>query len=246
MRPRLFLSIISLFLCTAFSVKAQSQALQAVEYERLLFEGAGPVEANGALIGRARCLMELGRWEDALDALDRLRLYALDPAGMKDANYLKALCKYREGDYAGAVSVMDEGVGDSPEVLKLRVLSLAGSRRFEEAKELWPEASALLDKAPGKKSQVVAALLALIPPAGHLYTHADGGLAVAAASAASAAFWVWQALEGNWITAIVGGGLLLSETQWRRSVQAVPSKADEYNRKSMEKFLKELESVLEF
>ena len=225
MKPRRWFFIISVFLSVAFSARAQSPALKAVQYERILFDGAGPEEANDALLSRALCLTELGRWADASDALDRLRLYALDPSRMQEVNYLKALCKYRLEDYESAATIMAEGFPDTPEAQRLSTLITAATT--------WHG-----------KNEVVAMLLGIYPPYGHLYTHARGGVSTALASSASAALWVISAICGDWVTALVGGGLLLSETWWRKSVQAMPQKAREYNTRELPKYLEELEAGL--
>ena len=225
MKPRRWFFIISVFLSVAFSARAQSPALKAVQYERILFDGAGPSEANDALIFRALCLTELGRWADASDALDRLRLYALEPSQMQEANYLKALCKYRLGDYASAATVMAEGFPDTPDAQKLSTLITAATS--------WKG-----------KNEVIAMLLGINPPYGHMYTKSKGGIPITIASSCSAALWVAAAICGDWVTAIVGGGLLLSETWWRGSVQAMPQKAREYNTRELPKYLEELEASL--
>ena len=224
MRPRHWYFIISVFLSAAFSARAQSPALKAVLCERAVFEGAGPEEANDALIARARCLVELARWADAADALDRLRLYALEPSGMQEANYLKALCKYRLGDYASAATVMAEGFPDTPEAQKLGDLISAATS--------WKG-----------KDEFIATLLGLSPPYGHLYTHASGAVSTTLATYGSVALWLVAAFSGDWITAIVGGGLLLSETWWRGSVQAMPAAAREYNERELKRHLADLEQL---
>lgn len=225
MKPRRWYFIISVFLSVVFSARAQSPALKAVQYERILFDGAGPSEANEALLSRALCLTELGRWADASDALDRLRLYALEPSQMPEVNYLKALCKYRQGDYTSAATIMAEGFPDSPDAIKLGTLINAATS--------WKG-----------KNELLAAILGVYPPYGHLYTQARGGVPVTIASSCSAALWVIAAICGDWVTAIVGGGLLLSETWWRGSVQAMPAAAREYNERELAKYLLELENSL--
>lgn len=225
MKPRRWYFIISVFLLAAFSARAQSPALKAVLYERIVFEGAGPEETNDALLARALCLTELGRWADASDALDRLRLYALESVRVPEINYLKALCKYRQGDYASAATVMAEGLPDTPDAQKLGYLITAASS--------WKG-----------KNELLAAILGVYPPYGHLYTHAKGGVPITIASSCSAALWVVAAISGDWITAIVGGGLLLSETWWRGSVQAMPQKAREYNTRELANYLERLEASL--
>lgn len=223
MKPRHWSYIILLSLCTAFSVsftaRAQSPAMQAVQFERLLWEGAGADDANAALLARTRCLMELGRWADATDALDRLRLYALPPEQMPEVAYLKAMCKSRAGDSEGAYAALKEG----------------------EAQGYWT-----LIGQPKKKSPVVGAFLAMNPPAGHLYVESKKWPLVTLASYGSVVFTVWQLIEGNWITAILGGIVLVDESFVRRNVMAVPAMAEQYNAAALEKYVQEQLELLHF
>ncbi|MBO4340464.1 MAG: hypothetical protein J5835_03410 [Bacteroidales bacterium] len=219
MKPRHWSYIILLSLCTAFSAKAQSTALQAVQYERVLWEGASPADANAALLSRARCLMQLERWADASDAIDRLRLYALDKAALPEVTYLKALCKDRAGDIEGAYATLQEG----------------------ESQGFWT-----LSGKPVQKSPVLAAILAMYPPYGHLYVREKNWLPVTLASYASIGFTVWQIIEGNWITAVLGGVVLVDESFVRRNVMTVPSLAEKYNSLALEKYVKEQLDLLDF
>ena len=225
MRPRHWSYIILLSLCTAFSgsfsgmAQSLSPAMQAVEYERVLFEGAGADDANAALLARARCLIGLQRWADAADALDRLRLYALDSGLLPEVTCLKALCRSGSGDYSGAYAVLQEG----------------------ESQGFWT-----LSSQPRKKSPVVAAFLALNPPAGHLYVESKKWPLVTLASYGSVVFTAWQIIEGNWITAILGGIVLVDESYVRRNMMAVPAMADEYNASALEKYVKEQLDLLQF
>ena len=221
MRPRRWSYIILLSLCTAFSVRAQSlsPAMQAVEYERVLWEGAGPADANDALLARAQCLIGLERWADAADAIDRLRLYALDAAQLPEVTYLKALCKFKGGDSEGAYAILQEG----------------------QAQGFWT-----LTGQPGKKSPFVAAFLALNPPAGHFYVGSNKWPLVTLASYGAVVFTVWQLIERNWITAILGGIVLVDESYVRRNMMAVPAMAEEYNSQSLEKYVKEQLATLSY
>ena len=220
MKPRHWSFIILLSLCTAFSARAQSPALKAVQLERVLFDGAGPTEANDALLGRAQCLMELDRWADASDALDRLRFYALDPEVLPEITYLRALCKYRAGDAEGAYATLREG----------------------ESQGFWE----LSSKQPKTKSPAIAAFLALNPPAGHLYVGSKKWPVVTLASYASVAFTVWQLIEGCWMTAVLGGLVMMDEFFVRRNIMAVPVMAEQYNAQALEKYVKEQLDLLDF
>ena len=193
--------------------------MQAVEYERVLFEGAGADDTNAALLARARCLIGLERWADAADALDRLRLYSLDAGLLPEVTYLKALCRSGSGDAAGAYAVLQEG----------------------ESQGFWT-----LTGQPSRKNPVVAAFLAMNPPAGHFYVGSKKWPLVTLASYASVVFTVWQMIEGNWITAFLGGIVLVDESFVRRNVMAVPAMADQYNATAVEKYVKEQLAALSY
>ena len=193
--------------------------MQAVEYERVLFEGAGADDANAALLARARCLVGLERWADAADALDRLRLYALSEELLPEVTYLKALCRSGEGDAAEAYAVLQEG----------------------ESQGFWT-----LSGQPRKKSPIVAAFLAMNPPAGHLYVESKKWPLVTLASYGSVVFTVWQMIEGNWITAVLGGIVLVDESFVRRNMMAVPAMAEQYNASALEIYVKEQLDMLHY
>lgn len=220
MNARLLWCIISTFLFASISAEAQSPALRAVECERILFEGASPADANAALLERSESLVSLERWADALESLSRLRLYALSADDFPRVAYLKMLCKLRTGDCEGAYADLVQGAAEG----------------------WWPSPG----ERPKAKSPVTAILLSILPPAGHMYVHSADGIPVALASYASAAFTVWQALEGNWITVVLGGGSLLSMNYMRRNLQRVPFLAEEYNAAALEEYLEKELSLLEF
>ena len=81
---------------------------------------------------------------------------------------------------------------------------------------------------PRERKESAAAWLSLLPPLGQLYLGEPGRGALALLSTAgSAAFVLWQCLDGCWITGLLGGGLLLKETWFDRNlirnVEAVES-----------------------
>lgn len=252
MKPRHWSFIILLSLFAAFSARAQSLALEAVEYERTLYEGAAPAVANDAILNRTRCLVELGRWQDASASLERLRMYALDQAGREDASYLKTLCQYRQGNYEAAAAVMNETpfAGDGTRG-RLRALVLASVRDYdgamEAARPLAPDQAALealFERTPKFKSARKAMFLGIIPTLGHIYVERPDLWWTTAGSLASAAFAVYEAVQGNWVTAILGGGLLVNGFYVEEHLRPLEQQVAEYNTSSLEKFLKELENVL--
>ena len=71
-RIRLFCTI-SIFLCALYSGRAQDWESRAVELERIIYDGAGLEETNEALLGKAECYKQLGRYQDAVATLARVR-----------------------------------------------------------------------------------------------------------------------------------------------------------------------------
>ena len=243
-------STIFIFLSAAFTARAQ--ALEALEYERVLYEGAEPARANQALIGRARCLIELERYADAIDALDRIRLFALPAEDAPEVHRLQALARFRSGDWPSAAAYLQEGFPSGVEADMLRVLILAAVHNYTDALQaalaIAPrkraELESLFAKAPKHKNETTAAMLSLLPPLGHLYLGSGKWPAVTLTSYAGAALAAWQIVEGNYLTAILGGGLLLNASYMEHNIAQMPALTAETNRSATEKFLASLEELL--
>lgn len=215
MKPRQLSYIICIFLSGAFSARAQSvadgspsQAMRAVEYERILWEGASPADANAALLARAECLIGLERWADALNSLERLRMFALSSQEREKAAYLKALTNYRMGNNYAAAAILQELQASDKEI-------------------------------PGLKSPTTAAFLGIIPTAGHLYVQRPDLWWTTAGTVATGAFIVFEAVSGCWLTAALGGALLVNAFYIDANLRRVPAMAEEYNAAAVEKFVKE-------
>ena len=257
--------ITSIFLCAAFSSEAQERtdwALRAVECEYEAYTAEDPREAAEALVEKAYCYRQCGRFDDAVATLWRVSMFQLAPERREDVLYEKALCSYLAGDYEGAASYMEEAGGSSvPRRLLLDALVLGGCARWDEsrarAEELvsvsydgrereaaLEELRELYSKAPKPKREGQAVLRSFLPPLGHLYTgHLSEGLASMGFNATSAGWIVWQCLGGNWITGILGGGVALNAAfmgGMERSVELV----DEYNRDAAAGFNALLRDVL--
>lgn len=242
--------IISIFLCAAFSSRAQERtdwALRAVECEREAFSAEDPREAAEALAEKAYCLKQCRRFDEAAATLSRIGMYLLEPERQQEVMYEKELCSYLAGDFAGAASYMEEaGEVQEPRRLLLDALVLAGCSRWGESRARaegllrlrydGEELAAALNglegiysRVPKLKKESTAMILSFLPPLGHLYSgHAAEGLVSMGLNAAAAGWTVWQCLEGNWVTGILGGGIALDYTfmgGMERSIQL----ADEYN-----------------
>lgn len=244
--------IIFIFRFAAFTASAQG-ALEAVEYERVLFEGAAPAEANAALLSRVGCLVALQRYADAADALDRLRMFALSDEDRLRCNHLRAMTLYRTGNYSGAASCLDEGFPEGDEAKRDAVLILSGAGRFQQAKELavsiLPGREAQLDalfaKAPRLKKEGTTLALSLLPPLGHLYLKEKNWLPVTLVSYGSMALTAWQIVEGNYLNAFLGGGMLLNASYMEHNIATFKERTDAANERLMREFLATLESNLE-
>ena len=242
--------IIFIFRFAAFSASAQG-ALEAVEYERVLFEGASPAEANAALLSRAECLVPLGRYADAADALDRLRLFALSDSDRLRSNHLRAMILFRNGNYAGAASCLDEGFPD--DAAHDAILILAGAGRADEAismaLETYPakseELNRLFSKAPKPRKEGTALALSFVPPFGHLYLGEKDWFPTTLMSYAGMAITAWQIVEGNYVNAFLGGGMLLNASYMEHNIATSRIRTEEANERRMREFLGALEDILE-
>lgn len=250
MKPRHWFCTISIFLCAVFT--ADAQALEAVEWERVLYQGASPAEANRALISRTEALIELGRWEDAVDAMDRVRMFALSKEDALTANLLQGIAHYRMGDYSGAAGFLAEGFPDTERAAIYRVLILAGNRKWPEAEmaaiELRPDMQealqSLFRKTPVLKKPGTAAMLSLLPPLGHAYLVDKDWFWPTIMSYGGAALTVWQVVEGNYLTGLLGGGMLLNASYMEKNIATAPERAAAVNEESLKAFLANLESII--
>lgn len=215
----------------------------------MLFEGAAPSVANAALLGRAEYLLGLDRYADALDALDRLRMYALSDESLSRATQMRTLALYRMGDYDSAAAQL----GSSVTVPSgLSVLVLASVRRYDEALSLAvtlrpdreEELRGLFVDAPRARKEGIATMLSLLPPLGHLYIGDASWPGVTVLSYAGAALTVWQLLEGNWVNAILGGGMLLNASYMEHNIATAPERTVAFNSERLSRFLASLEAML--
>ena len=106
-RIRLFCTI-SIFLCALFSAEAQDWEGMAVAYERAVWEGAGPEETNAALLGKAECYKQLGRYGDAVSTLARVSMWALSEGELVRVLYQQELCLFLDGDFAQAAAIVEQ------------------------------------------------------------------------------------------------------------------------------------------
>ena len=200
--------------------------MAAVECERILYEGATPDRANAALLQKAQILVGAGRFEDATQALDRIRMYALSPEQARQAQYYKVLSLYRQQSYEAALAALEEGpLPDGKENLALLVRAANGECK-------------------GKKNELTATLLSVIPPLGQIYTGSWKDLWITPVTYGAVCLSVWQGVQHNWITALASAVLLLEPTYVNGSFRNAAARADAANRAYTERKLREMEAEL--
>lgn len=222
---RLFCTI-SIFLCALYSASGQDLEQQAVGYERIIFDGADLETVNKALLAKADCYRQLGRYREASATLERVRMFALSDEELNDVQYRKELMHFLSGDFRQAAALVPEVEPLSQDILLLHALTLAYAGRYDESLIMaarcisWngpsPHLEALLQlyrEHPAERSASTAMALSFIPPAAHFYNEKYGeGLLSAGLNAASIAFTVFNLLGGYWITGILGGAIALDYT----------------------------------
>ncbi len=260
MRTR-FCCIICIFLCAIFSASGQRQPSLSVRdsalfWERAAFASDTPEAAQKALFRKAECLSRAALWEEARGTLERIRLYQLEDAELTEVLHLKALCCKETGAWEEALASLEEGGVQGADPAFHAVL-LARNRRFAEAREaalicagddpVRREAvMRLFEKTPRGKKEKTAAFLSLVPPAGQLYLGRPGeGLLSMALNAGAAGFTAWQLAGGNWVTGLLGGGMLLMETYYKGNLNRNLSRVEKVDEDAVSAFVQSLETLLE-
>ena len=188
MRRTALLCLISTFLsAVCISGKAQdvrdSLLFEAAKCERIVFEASNPGEVNDALLTKANLYKQAGLYKDALQTLERVRLYTVKLDFRSDVILQKSLLAFLAGDYDASISYLEE---------------LGVRTNYVE---------------PKLKKDWVGMALTFLVPAGYIYAGAPGEGAVSTAmNAASVAWIVTQLNAGLPVTALLGGALALSYT----------------------------------
>lgn len=209
-------SIIFISLFAALSVKGQDadgrEALErALRWEKVVYGNDDPEAIRQALMEKASCYAEAGLPQEALRTLDRIQLYMLDEEATARVLLLKSEYSMEAGDYVSALSYLEES-GKATGIPRPKV-----------------------------KKESTAALLSFLPPLGQIYLDKPlEGLGSLMLNAGAAAFTVWQLAGGNWVTGILGGGLMLNETFFKGNMEKNISRVEEVNERNIEKLLKEL------
>ena len=245
--------ITCIFLCGAFSAKGQQAAAaeRLLALERIVFESDDPAAVNAALAEKAACYEEAGRYGEALSTLERIRLYQLSGTDRQTILLAKARCCYALGDWAPALGHLEES-GQAEDHPALYAVLLAHNGRYGESEQQALQGCsdaaavrALFRKAPRERKESTAAWLSFLPPLGQLYLGEPGrGAGMFLLSAGSAAFTVWQCLDGCWVTGLLGGGLLLRETYFDRNLIRNIEAVEDVNAARRAVFAEKLEKAL--
>ena len=188
MRRTALLCLISTFLfAICNSGKAQdvtdSLLFEAAKCERIVFEAANPGVVNEALLSKAGLYKQAGLYKEALQTLERVRLYMVKADLRTDVIVQKSLLAFLAGDYDASLSYLDE---------------LGIETNYVE---------------PKLKKDWVGMVLTLLVPAGYIYAGAPGEGAVSTAMTAASVVWIVTQLNaGLPVTALLGGALALSYT----------------------------------
>ena len=192
--------------------------------------------------------------EEALRTLDRIRLYLLEPEAISEILLLKSRYSRESGDYGAALGFLEES-GLACEYPSDYSVLLASSWRLSEAEEQAlayagtpsekEQVMKFFKKAPKIKKEGTAAVLSFLPPAGHLYLGKPGaGIASMLLNAGAICFTAIELSAGNWISGLLGGGLLLNETFFKGNLQRNLSEVDTVNNALVAEFARSLDDLL--
>lgn len=185
MRRTTLLFSIFIFLSAAFSLRGQNlDSLYAASLcEKAVFEAQTPRQANQALLEKARILHGQQLYRQEMEALGRLRMYALRPEQRGEVLERQALCAFLSEDYDAALSLFEEAGIETGYVQ------------------------------PKLKSEWAAMFLTFLVPAGYIYVEKPlEGLLSTSLNALSVLWIVSQISSGCYVSGILGGAIALNGT----------------------------------
>lgn len=242
MHRTLLYFIISTFLFAAFSNEAYGTCpeasdstawlMRAVACERIAFSTDDPEEANEALVRKASCYVHAGKYKEASSTLERVSMYLLSPEKQEDVLCRKEICSYLCGDFEAAEAAALQRNGGVSNGEKTELQTLAEQLR------------SVLENSPERKSELTATILAFLPPLGQFYTHNyREGVKAGVLNWGAAAWTVCNCMSGDWITGLLGGGIVLSHTFMGNQDQSMEMVFD-YNASLREDARRRMEEIL--
>lgn len=251
--------IICIFLFAPFSVRGQGSAddgplERALRWERTVFSSEDPSVIQSALMSKAECYFEASLYQDALRTLERIRMYLLEPETASEVLLFKARCAKETGDFGAALGFLEES-GLAEGYPDLYSVLLASSWRFDESREqamrlassdaAVKALSNLFKHAPKPRKEGIAAVLSFLPPAGQIYVEQPGrGILSMFLNAGAVGFTAMELIGHDWVTGLLGGGLLLNETFLKGNLDKNVREVDAVNKCSVEEFARSLEKLL--
>ena len=257
----LLLSIICIFLCVPFSADAQDHGDEddplgeALRWERVVSGSDDPETIFRALRSKAICYANASLYADALRTMERVRVYLLDPEEVWEVLVDKAIYAELSGDPGVALGYLEES-GKAGSFPGFYSVLLAGAWRFEESleqalrlassQEEEEAIRSLFKKAPRRKKENNALAWSFIPPAGQLYLgKPSAGILSLILNAGAAGFTVYELIHGDWVTGLLGGGLLLNETFFKGNIEKNLQSVEAVNKRSIEAFMDSLDSLIQ-
>ncbi len=168
----------------AVEVQLDSLFFEAVLCERESFEARFPLQKADALKRKSELCLKAGKPGAALEALERVPMFALSPEERHDVTLKKASCAYLSEDCDAALSYLAEAGVETPALTTPH------------------------------KSEALGMALGFIVPAGYAYAGATFGetLLSTLLNAASLTWTVTQIGAGLYLTGGLGGAIALSST----------------------------------
>jgi len=203
----------------------------AVEYERAFFASRDAAAQKHALLLKACSLKRAGEYEQSAKTLERIPLYRMSASEKDSIACEKLLLYYLADDLVVALKTindLDLNIAENPsdrllmmetliynELYDYEKASITASeyaRRKQNAK-MASALDSLYNNHPKLKKEKTARILSYLPGLGHMYARQPAeGVAAFLLNAGVAAFGVFEVLEGNYITAWMGGAGLLYST----------------------------------
>jgi len=175
---------------------------QALDYERIAYRAESTEELNDALLRKAVCYENACAWSEALETLDRVRMYALPEGERRGLMLSKAQILARCGRMDESHQMALELLGSLTEAGVVSDPAAAGKRL-----------ESIYAAAGNGKSSDTALILSFLPPLGHFYVGRPGeGLLSMTMNASVVAFAAWQLVGGYYVTGALGGAIALERT----------------------------------
>lgn len=224
----------------------------ALEYEYLYYSAKDIQTQNFALFNKAQVEKLNKQYSLSAQTLARIPSYSLSSEQKDSVYYQMLLCYYLYNDTTKARELLNNmdiivKQNASKQLKIMEIISLNELYEYEQAEKIAQTFSdTIYNNLPKLKSEKTAHNLAFIPGLGHIYAgYTWEGIFTFLTNAGVLSFGIYQALNGDYITAYIGGAGILSATylgQQRKAVQFTKKhnykKTRSFNTKVKETLLK--------